>query len=117
MIDNKSLCQLLGERIVRLEISRLPSNHMLQLDVIARQFIYLRHMILRAKDSTDCVDSLLLQALEMWRKEGSIYLCMKGCLSRDACNALRQWFIDRSHLNIENSFAIDYHNEWIHLWF
>lgn len=117
MIDNKSICQFLEKRIVRLEIFRLPNNHMVQLDVIVRQFINLRHLIFRVKDSTDFIDSLLLQALEMWRKEGFIYLCLKGCLSRDACQNLRQWFIDHSHLGIENSFAIDYRNEWIHLWF
>lgn len=117
MIDNQSICQLLEKRIVRLEISRLPRDHTIRLDVISQQFTNLRHLILRAKDSTDFVDSLLLQALEMWRKEGPIYLCMQGCLSRNACENLRQWFIDHSHLGVENSFGIDYHNAWIHLWF
>jgi hypothetical protein len=73
-------------------------------------------MILRVKDSTVLNDSLLLQALEMWRKKELIYLSIEGSLSADGNKNLRQWFIDHNDLSVANSFAIDYQHNWIHLW-
>ncbi|CAF4057980.1 unnamed protein product [Rotaria sp. Silwood1] len=73
-------------------------------------------MILRVKDSKVLIDSLLLQALEMWRKEELIYLSIKGSLLADGNKNLRQWFIDHNDLSVANSFAIDCQHNWIPLW-
>ncbi|CAF3464744.1 unnamed protein product [Rotaria sp. Silwood1] len=116
IIDNESIYELLQQRIVCLEIFRLRDIHTLRLDVILKRFTHIRHLVLSVQDSTIFIDSPISQAGDMSKEEKRIYVCIKGPLSEKAKKALHKWLIDHSHTQINDAFAIDYQNEWIHFW-
>jgi hypothetical protein len=73
-------------------------------------------MILCVKDSSVVIDSLVLQALELWREEELMYLFIKGTLSRNGNQTIRQWFVEHSSLLVKISSAMSQPNEGVHLW-
>jgi hypothetical protein len=116
IINDESICKLLKEQIVRLTLFRLEDLDAIKLDYIINQFKNLRQMILCVKDSSVVIDSLVLQALELWREEELMYLFIKGTLSLDGNKKLRQWFIDHSDSGREISLTMNQPSGDIHLW-
>ncbi|CAF4229942.1 unnamed protein product [Rotaria sp. Silwood2] len=116
LIDSESIYQILQQKIVCLEIFRLRDIHTLRLDAILKRFTHIRHLVLSVKYSTALIDSLISQALDMWKEDKQIYVCIEGLLSDEAKKILRKWSIDHSHAQINDVFAVDYQNERIHFW-
>ncbi|CAF1133834.1 unnamed protein product [Rotaria sordida] len=116
LIDHESICQLSQKRLVHLEIFDIRNIQIIKFDIIFRQFKNLHHILLSTNDSSVVIDSLIIQALKISGKDQSTYVCINDSLSRDAIKIFRQWFLDHSHLPVEDSFAIDYLSHSTHLW-
>ncbi|CAF1452056.1 unnamed protein product [Adineta ricciae] len=116
LITDELLCELLEKQLECLEICRLQGNSTIKFDLIIIKFTNLRRMILSTADSTNDISSLILQALEVWRDEEYIYICIKGTLSRYGNETLREWFNNHNCLTKKDSFAFDYHEKRAHIW-
>ena len=116
IINDESICKLLRKQIVRLTLFRLEHVETIKLDFIINQFKNLRYMVLCVKYSSVVIDSLVLQALELWREEELMYLFIKGTLSRNGNQTIRQWFVEHSSLLGKISSDMSQPNEGVHLW-
>ncbi|CAF1134026.1 unnamed protein product [Rotaria sp. Silwood1] len=85
-LNDTSTCKLLEKRITDLEITRFQEIDEIQLDTIAEKFNHLRDLYIR------------------------------GLLTDEMRQDLRQWFINHSHLRQEDSFVVEYKRNWLSMW-
>jgi hypothetical protein len=117
LFDDESTCHLLQTQIIRLNIIDWED---VKSDLISRTsqiFSSLRHLVVIMKDSTVLIDDFVLTILSFWKGKSRLSLDVKGLLSEVTRKNLRQWIIDHSHISAEDSFAVEYNDNWFDLWF
>ncbi|CAF4911116.1 unnamed protein product [Rotaria sp. Silwood1] len=115
-LNDTSTCKLLQNRITDLEITRFQEIDAIQLDIIAEKFNHLRDLSLSLDSLTVFVDSLILKVLSLWKDKHLRGLYIRGLLTDEMRQDLRQWFINHSHLRQEDSFVVEYKRNWLSMW-
>ncbi|CAF2075492.1 unnamed protein product [Rotaria magnacalcarata] len=109
-------CELLQKRIVILETTGFHEVDFIQLEIIAQTFIHLHNFNLSLENSTSLVKSIILKVLSFWRHTNIRGVYIRGLLTKEVSNDLRQWLVDHSHLGQDDPFIITYTNNWIFMW-
>ncbi len=117
LVDDESTCHLLQTQIIRLNVIDWVDVKSDLLKRISQIFSSLRHLVITMKDSTLLIDDFLLEILSLWKEKSRLSLDIKGSLSEETKKNLRQWIINHSHIRTEDSFAIEYNDNWFDFWF
>ncbi len=117
LLDDESTCQLLQARILRLNVIDWVDIQSDLLQRISQIFSSLLHLVITMKDPTLLIDEFLSRILSLWKGKSRISIDVKGSLSEETRKYLRQWVIDHSHIRAEDSFAVEYNDNWFDLWF
>ncbi|CAF3907374.1 unnamed protein product, partial [Adineta steineri] len=59
----------------------------------------------------------VLKVLSLWKGKSRLSIDIKGLLSKETSENLRQWIITHSHMTQEDSFAVECTDNWFDLWF
>ena len=116
LLDDEPTCHLLQQRIVRLDNGNWLSIEVDLLQNVSRLFSNLRQLIIDLRDSSTIIDSIVLAAVAHWHDKRLIWLDINGTLSDEVKTDLRQWLVDHTHLTTDDSFAVEYKNNWFSLW-
>lgn len=116
LLDDQALCKILQQQITRLDISEWVGINSDLLQRIAEVFINLNHLVLVLQDSTSIIDSIPLTLLKFWNSTSLPSLSIKGSLSDEAKQNMRQWLINNSQLLAQSSFGVEYTDGWFDLW-
>lgn len=117
LIVNPSISQLFQKQIVRVNIIDWVDMKSDFLENISRVFTSIRHLVITMKNLTESIDEFVLNILSLWKDRSPLSIDVKGLLSEENRINIRQWIIDNSHLKDNDSFAIEYKNNWFDLWF
>jgi hypothetical protein len=117
LLDDESTCRLLKNRIIRLNIVDWVDIESDILRRIAEVFSSLRHLVITLQDTQLFVNDFVLTILSLWNEKSCLSLDVKGLFPEDTKTNLRQWVIDHSYLTAEDSFAVEYNDDWFDLWF
>ncbi|CAF2820545.1 unnamed protein product [Rotaria sp. Silwood2] len=116
LLDDKHICDLFEQQIIRLDICDWTGIESDPLKQIAQVFRRLNHLVLVLKDSTMLIDSIPLTLLTFWNSEELPSLSVDGSPSDEAKKNLRQWLIDNTRALAEDSFGVEYKDGWFSLW-
>ncbi|CAF3609259.1 unnamed protein product [Rotaria sp. Silwood1] len=116
VLNDASTCKLLQQRIVHIHITHFQEEDIIHLDAIIQKLNLLRDISLSLKNPKVFVDLLILRMLALWKDKNFRALYVRGSVTDDVSKNFRQWLIDHSHLREEDSFIVDYKNNWILLW-
>ncbi|CAF3676339.1 unnamed protein product [Rotaria sordida] len=103
-------------QIIRLDICEWAGIEPDSLQRIVKVFKSLNHLVLVPKDSAIPIDWIPLTLLKSWNSEELPSLSVAGSPSNEAKTNLRQWLIDNTHLLTEDSFGVEYQDDWFNLW-
>ncbi|CAF0963237.1 unnamed protein product [Rotaria sordida] len=103
-------------QIIRLDICEWAGIEPDSLQRIAKVFKSLNHLVLVPKDSAILIDWIPLTLLKSWNSKELPSLSVAGSPSNEAKTNLRQWLIDNTHLLTEDSFGVEYQDDWFNLW-
>ncbi|CAM4918709.1 unnamed protein product [Rotaria socialis] len=117
LLDDELTCHLLQTRIIRLNIMDWIDIESELLQRISQVFCSLRHLVITLKDATVSIDEFVLKIISLWKGKTRISIDVTGVLSEEICKNLRQWIIDHSHIKTEDSFTVEYNENWFDLWF
>lgn len=114
---NPITCQLLEKQIIRVNIIDWIDMKSDFLEKISRLFPFLRHLVITMKNPSESIDEFVLNILSFWKDRSPLSLDVKGSFTEQNTMNIRQWIIENSHLNENDSFAVEYKNHWFDLWF
>ncbi|CAF2510025.1 unnamed protein product [Rotaria sp. Silwood2] len=117
LFDDESTCRLLQTRIIRLNIMDWIDVKSDLLQRISKIFSSLRHLVITLKDSTVVIDEFVLKIISLWKEKTRLSVDVTGSLPEEIRKNLRQWIIDHSHIKTEDSFTVEYNENWFDLWF
>jgi hypothetical protein len=117
LFDHEPTCHLLQTQIIRLNVIDWVDVKSDLLQCISQIFSSLCHLVITMKDSTLLIDDFVLKILSLWKGKSRLSLDVKGSLSEEIKKNLRQWIINHSHIRAEDSFAVEYNDNWFDLWF
>jgi hypothetical protein len=117
LFDDESTCHLLRTQIIRLNVIDWLDGKPDLLQSISQIFGSIRHLVITMKDSTLLIDDFLLEILSLWKGKSRLSLDVRGSLSEEIKKNLRQWIINHSHITTEDSFAVEYNDNWFDLWY
>lgn len=117
LINHPTMCQLLQKQILRVNIIDWIDTQSDLLEKLAQIFTSLRHIVITMKDLTVFIDQFVVKILSLWRDRSPLSIDVKGSLLEENQTNLRQWITSNSHVTEEDSFAIEYKNNWFDLWF
>jgi len=115
LIDDEPTCDLLQQRIIRLEVRYWPDNESELLQRFTSVFRCLRYLCLMLKNaniSNESVSTILTQS----NIKQLTMLIIGGQVSDEINKNLRRWVIDHTHLTAEDSFTADDINHFFILW-
>jgi hypothetical protein len=116
-LDNEPTCHLLKTRIVRLHIAKWIDSESNLIQRIIEVFSGLRLLGITMNNPKLLIDSFVLTIISLWKSKQRFFLGVNGLLSEEASKNLRQWIIDHCfHLMANDSFAVEYNNNWFDLW-
>lgn len=115
-LNDKDICNLLQQRIVRLHIMDWTNVEYDLLDRTAVIFTSLYELLVSVKNEKLFVNEIAIKILSLWQNTSLFSVYINGGLSNEVEKNLRQWFIDHSHLTNNSSFAVKYNNNWLDLW-
>ncbi len=116
LLDDESTCRLLQTQTIRLNIMDWVDIKSDLIQRISHVFSSLRHLVVTLKDSKLLIDDFILKILSFCEGKSRFSIDVKGLLSTEASRNLRQWIINHSHITAEDSFAVEYNNNWFDLW-
>ncbi len=116
LLDDEQICTLLQQRITRLDIGDWLSTEVDRLQHIARVFSNLHQLIIELTDSSTTMDSTVLAVLANWYDKQLHWLFVKGSLSDQAKENLRQWLLEHTNPITNDSFAVNYNDRSFTLW-
>lgn len=117
LLHDELTCQLLKARIIRLNIMDWVDVKSDLLERVSQVFSSLRHLVITLKDSTVSIDEFVLNIISLWKGKKRISIDVTGLLPEEIRKNLKQWIIDHSHIKEEDSFAVEYNENWFDLWF
>ncbi|CAF3466678.1 unnamed protein product [Rotaria sp. Silwood1] len=117
LFDDEFTCRLLQTRIIRLNIMDWIDVNSDLLQRISEVFGSLRHLVITLKDSTVLIDNFVLKIISLWKEKTRLSVDVTGSLPEEIRKNLRQWIIDHSHIKAEDSFTVEYNENWFDLWF
>ncbi|CAF0737374.1 unnamed protein product [Adineta steineri] len=117
LLNDESTCHLLQTQVVRLNIVNWEDIESDLIERISEIFCSLRHLVIVLKDSKILIDDFVLKVLSLWKGKSRLSIDIKGLLSKETSENLRQWIITHSHMREEDSFAVECNDNWFDLWF
>ncbi|CAF0915965.1 unnamed protein product [Rotaria sordida] len=117
LFDNESTCYLLKTRIIRLNIMDWIDIDSDLLQRVSQIFSSLRHLVITLKDPKVHIDDFVLKIISLWKGKTRLSVDVTGLLPEEIRKNLRQWIIDHSHIKSEDSFTVEYNENWFDLWF
>lgn len=117
ILNNESTCRLLQKQIVRINITDWIDVNSDLLQRISQVFSSLRHLVITMKDPAILIEDFILNILSLWKRKSRISIDVKGSLLEETKKNLRQWVIDHSHIRTDDSFAVEYNDNWFDFWF
>jgi hypothetical protein len=109
LIDNESTCDLLQQRIIRLDVGYWTD---MESDVFQR----LRHLCIFQNSFKILSESILSTILAQSNIKQLTTLIFGSKVPDEISKDLRQWVIDHSHLTVDDSFSVAYFNNYFILW-
>lgn len=117
LLDNQMTnSQWITKRILRLNILDWDDMNSDLLVRIYESFKSLRHLVIMMKDPTLLVDDFVSKILSLWNEKTQISIDVKGTLSEEIQNNLRQWIIEHTHIKQDYLFEAECSDNWFDLW-
>lgn len=118
LLEDQMSTNIMAKQITRLNVSEwIDKKDSNLLTTLIERFRFLRHLVITFKDPTVNIDDFILLILSLTNGKRKLSFDIKGSVSDQAKENIRQWVIDKTHLTEHDSFAIECKDNWFDLWY